>query len=153
MTQLSSNKGHIAQQNQWTKHCSWLMTQWDLLLKAWSMPFVLTLRLLKQCCDPSNTKDAKPARSLNCCYSALTLIVEHKPQFSASDGRKKKKVNYFRGSCISYWAALHPLLEDDCSYSCGAFSFLFFFLRFINTCINTAYIFPPTVWVFKKNIL
>lgn len=92
MTQLSSSKRHIAQQKQWTKHCSWLMTQWDLLFKAWSMPYVLTLRLPKQCCEPNNTKDAKPARSLNCCHSSLNLIVDHKPQwFKLVKGERKRR--------------------------------------------------------------
>ncbi len=30
--------GHRAQLNLWTKRCSLLMTQWDLPVRAWSMP-------------------------------------------------------------------------------------------------------------------
>lgn len=34
--------GHRAQLNLWTKRCSLLMTQWDLPVRAWSMPAAVT---------------------------------------------------------------------------------------------------------------
>lgn len=35
---LTQEGGHRAQLNLWTKRCSLLMTQWDLPVRAWSMP-------------------------------------------------------------------------------------------------------------------
>ena len=106
-------RGHRAQLNLWTKRCSLLMTQWDLPVRACSMPAAVSADAQlsgKKRCDPNNTKGVQPERSPSCSYSLLKpLCLPQTLMRLLGDRREKER-----------WCQRGPLFTvSQCAPSCG----------------------------------
>lgn len=80
MTQKSWDGSQRAKLNLWTKRCSLLMTQWDLPVRAWSMPAAVTAdaQLSETTMSPKQHKS--PASK----FSQLQLFITKASLFTAN---------------------------------------------------------------------
>lgn len=112
MTQSSWEGGHRAQLNLWTKRCSSLMTQWDLPVRAWSMPAAVSAdaQLTEKTLWPQQHKGSPASK-----FSQLQLFTSKASLFTATpyafSGRQEKEsqvvsqgtTDHIEPVCTLFW--------------------------------------------------